>query len=258
MKNLTKMEKKIIFFILNRKMKKTNFDEKKKNFEIENILFIYKNFHLQKRFEEVFKFGFKFFINKKKIFFKKKFPEKKINSNFIYNFYFLEISKKIKISILEFFDPTKKKQKLPYIKTFGKKYLKLILKSEKFKIDFLHFLKNDLKNFYFEELLKKIKNMFFQLFKKFENFQKNHKVNHINFENNNNHRGDHMNFKNKKNFEISKKKKKFENFNEEILFEKNAYNYFIKNSQCKIPWSSVEIDDSVNKLLSYIKELMYQ
>lgn len=226
---LNKIEKKLMFYIISRKMKnckKRKIFQKMENLDIENLLHIYKNSIFEKRFEEVFKFGFKFFINNKIMIFKEKFPENSsINSDFIYNYYFTEISKKMKISIYEFFDPTKKTQKHPYIKTFGKKYLKLILKSEIFKKDFLYFLENDLKKFYYKELEKKIKNMFFQLFNKFEIFKN-------------------------KNFH--------EKFSDDILFEKNAYNYFVQNSQCKIPWSSVEIDYSIKKLESYITALMHQ
>ena len=95
--------------------------------------------------------------------------------------------------------------------------MNLIFKSEKFKKDYFSFLKNHLKNIYFKNIDRKIQNMIKKLFKILEKNKKKF-------------------YKEKKNFDLMK------------LYRKTVFEYFIKNNQCKIPWTIFEIENSITTI----------
>ena len=129
-----------------------------------------------------------------------------------------------------------KKKKI--IKTFGIKFLELIIKSEKFLKDFKFFLMKDLVNLYLQTIDTKFCNLLKKLFLIFENKKKNF-----------------GNFEKKKNFQNFEKKNHFGNFENdfEFLFKKTCFEYFIRNNQCKIPWTIMEIRDAIFRVLKVIQ-----
>ena len=220
-----------LFYVLHRKMNKTPnpkikyFNFKKINLIYEKIQYFKVYFHLNKRFEEIFKFFFKAFINyKKKTMFK--------NELKIYYHYFYEISKKENIDLQNFFDPTKKqiyKKKQNYlneeinknnifikfsekkIKCFNYEYFKLILQSISFKNDFLNFIEDKIEKIYLKVIKKKlvqISNLIMQ--------------------------------------------KEIGNLNvKEIM-----YSYLIKNNQCKLPWTISELKEAKEKIIKKMNKLI--
>ena len=218
--NLNNTENLILYYLIKRKLKLKNFIFPNQKLEKKNLkesINEYKQYFSNKRFEEIFKFTFKLFFNFKKTSFFKKNPFSKLEDDYFFAFYFKKISEQIKIPFYEFKDPLKNKKKNRLIKNFGKKYMMLIFKSEKFKKDYLKFLKNNLKEIYFKNLDRKIQNMIKKLFMILEKNKK--KV-----------------FKEKQNFDLLS------------LYRKTVYDYFVKNNQCKIPWTIREIENSISKI----------
>lgn len=225
--NLLENERTLIYYILCRKMKKNIFliidFDKKINLEVfTDLIKEYINFRSSKRFEEIFKLIFKSFINhKKNLIFGKNIYKKKDEFS-IYIHYFNKKSCELNIPIQHFMDPTKGKHKKKF-KNFRKSYLKLILQSKSFKKDFVNFLTNDLQKVYFNKIGQKLEVMINKLFEIYEK-------------------------------KLNDEKKK-NNFDNEMLFKKVTYQYFVKENQCKITWSTREIIDSICKLLRMISKI---
>lgn len=219
---LKSFEIKIVYYVLCRKMKKKNYKKDPKEISLKNLENIVKEYNLTrsiKRLEECLKLVYKSFCNLKKNQLYGKQIFKKQNELSFYVYYFNRISCKLNIHIKNFFDPSKNKKQ--NFKSFGKNYLLLLIKSEIFKNDFVHFLKYEFQNIYMKSIDNKLKVMFLRLLNIYEK---------------------------KKNYLVEKKM----DFNKIELFEECIYEYFIKANQCKISWSMKEIQDSIYKTLGII------
>ncbi len=91
---------------------------------------------------------------------------KTFNEEEFYNYYFLEISNKKKISMLNFYDPLNCKQK---ILSLNNKFLNLIFSSKNFFETFFEILDKEFEDIYKKNVFKK----FDKLFKKFDLMFKN-------------------------------------------------------------------------------------
>ena len=227
--NLLEDERTLVYYILSRKMKKNIFnilgyDKKIGLDDFTDLIDEYINFRSSKRFEEIFKLVFKSFINHKKDLIFGRNVYKKKDEFSLYIHYFNKTACELNIPIHNFMDPTKGKQKKKF-KNFRKSYLKLILQSSVFKKDFVNYLTNDLQSVYFNKINQKLVvmvNKLLQIYKKkLTNEEELKKCNN----------------------DVS------------LLFKKVSYQYFIKENQCKITWSTREIIDSIFKLLRLINKI---
>lgn len=243
---LNEEEKIFIFLFLLRKRKKHRLWEKcsSKRLTLHELIYFIRKFDKDfislKRFEENFKFLFKHSL----VFFKKKLElNKKIpcikGDRAVYQYYFSEISKSMKIPLENFMDPSiNRKEKSCKIKTFGRKYLQLICFSEKFRRDFINFIKNDVKDLYLKRIENKLNSIVKWLSERYE------------FRHDLVFCPDYTN---------GKKKNQIEN---KLFLQKNEFekkyeiivNYLIHNNQCKLPWSLAEINFARMTILEKIEK----
>lgn len=244
---LDEVEKVFIFLFLLRKRKKHRMWEKcsLKKLSLHELEYFIKKFDKDfislKRFEENFKFLFKHAL----VFFKKKLEiNKKIpyikGDRAVYQYYFSGISDQMKIPLENFMDPSiNRKGKKCKIKTFGRKYLQLISLSEKFRYDFINFIKNDVKDLYLKRIENKLKSIVKWLSERYE--FRHDLVFCPNYSNG------------KKNNEKENKL-----FIQKTEYEKKyeiIVNYLIYNNQCKLPWSLAEINFARMTILEKIEKL---
>jgi hypothetical protein len=219
----------IIYYILQRKMKMKIDIKSSKEFgylEYKNSISDFKskdfNKNCQKRAEEDFKFVYKLFKKvKKNVFFQKRQKNKDI---LFVDYYFGELSKISNLDIKYFFDPSnnnyvqKNNKKLRNEKrSLNFKFLKLIIKSDKFYRDFVFFLEKEVKEIYPKLLMNKI-----------ETFLKSLET-HIEY-----------------NLRINNLE------DDRTVWEKGIYTYIIKKKQCKIPWTINEVEKGVANILNRI------
>ncbi len=164
-KNFKEIQRVIIYYILQRKMKRKQYLKFEDRFDaakVKKSLEVFQKFKSSKRFEENFKFLYKFscriFKNRLKLE-NRNIDEKQLNYKFL-EFYFSQASKKSGIKLIEFSDPAQRPPEVYQFKTFGKKFLNLILQSDKFKTDFLGYIHDELLIDYQKCLEKKIKKIF--------------------------------------------------------------------------------------------------
>ena len=234
-KNMEKMEAYIIYHILLRKMKKkidvNNMEQfcyllYKKSIEE----FKKKDDLKKKRSEEDFKFLYKLFKKTQKNQFCKKRSKNK--DNVLINYYFKDTAKKLNLDIEAFSDPSNNnyilkknliKKRNRKKKSLDFKFLKLIIKSEKFKTDFLGFLNNTAIPIYKATLKHKINSLLIRI-------------------------GKYIEIHKKKNFE-----KKIS-----VIWKISVFDYLINKKQCKIPWTISEIQKSIDNILNRIKKYSKQ
>lgn len=230
-KNMEEVEAYIIYHIVLRKMKKkldtTNmkpfcymlYKKSIEEFKIKDDLK-----KCQKRSEENFKFLYKLFKKIQKDNFCKKRAKNK--DNIFIDYYFKETARDLNIEIEAFSDPSnnnyvlrknviKKRNKKK--KSLDFKFLKLILKSEKFKKDFIEFLNNKVIPYYKSSLKHKIDSLLVRI---------------------------------KKYIKINQEKNL--NLNISKIWRLSIYDYLIKKKQCKIPWTISEIQKGIHNILNKI------
>ena len=241
--NFNAVERFFVFmFLLRKKKKHKNWCEKKiKNISLNELVYFingFKEFTSVKRFEEEFKFLFKYAIQ----YLKKELETNKLiryhkKDIFLYQYYFEEIAVKMGISIDYFMDPSiVRKNKQKSIKTFGLKYLKILLSSEKFKMDFVNFILKNIEKVYLIKIKAKLRTIL--------NWLKE--------------RNEFKDFQITKNENNSFKNSNFQNEKEKLIEEKKLeiiINYLIYNNQCKLPWSLNEIKTARIRVIKKIEKL---
>lgn len=239
--SLNNVERLFVFLFLLRKKKKhknwthLNINTIRKS-ELEYFIKNFKDFTSVKRFEEEFKFLFKYAIQ----FLKKELETNKIipynkKDIFLYEYYFNDISKEKNIPLTHFMDPSIiRKDKQKQIKTFGIQYLKILLSSEKFKKDFINFILKNIENIYLKKIKGKLTTIISWLSERLLNY------NPLNF--------------NKKFDSIQNQA----NVNPEDIKKFNILtNYLVFNNQCKLPWSLAEIKTARIRVIKKIEKLSF-
>lgn len=266
----------IIYFIISRKMKKKNilsfcylfYKKSIKQFKNKDGLK-----KCQKRSEEDFKFLYNLFKKNKKNHFCKKRAKNK--DNFFIDYYFKDTAEKLNMDIESFSDPSnnnyvlkkniiKKRNKKK--KSLNLQFLKLIIKSKKFKDDFIKFLKNKAIDFYNSSLEHKINTLLIRIQKhiilneekyfKFNEEKKKIQINEIisNEFNENSNNKTKKNIILEENIELDKKIGFYEkNLSKAEIWKISIYDYLMKKKQCKIPWTISEIQKSIDNILKRIE-----
>lgn len=239
-KSLNNVERLFIFlFLLRKKKKHKNWIHLNVNSirpdELEYFIINFNNFTSVKRFEEEFKFLFKYAIQ----FLKKELETNKIipyhkKDTFLYKYYFEEISKARDIPLQYFMDPSivRKNMGNRQIKTFGIQYLKILLSSEKFKKDFINFILKNIDTIYLTKIKRKLNTILTWLADRLQNY-------------------DPKNFN--KNFDIIKNQP---NIDPDDIKKFNIItNYLVYNNQCKLPWSLSEIRTARIRVIRKIEKI---
>lgn len=143
-----------------------------------------------------------------------------------YKHYFNDFAKQVDVSLVHFVDPLNFKNS---IKTINEKYLRLLLSCTKFRNDFAAYLTSgNIKVIYQASIAKKLSKLFARI-ERLMFREANSDQNKI---------------------------KSHQHDNCDKLSNKPVYNarcYFRCNKQCKLPWTSIEIDTATKHLLNLCK-----
>ena len=239
LKSLNDVERLFIFlFLLRKKKAHKNWSLLKishiRDIELEYFISNFQDFTSVKRFEEEFKFLFKHAIQ----YFKKELEMNQIipvhkKDTFVYKYYFDDISKANNVPLECFMDPSIiRKKKTKQIKTFGLRYLKIILTSKKFKNDFIKCILNKIEEIYIKKIEHKLSALLLWLSDRLNNY------NEDNYD---------------KNYGKSINKS---GFDEEYIRKHNILtDYLVFNNQCKLPWSLSEIKIAKIRVIKKIEKL---
>lgn len=234
------LERFFIFLFLIRKKKKHKkwCDKKITNITSNELSYFvkgYSDFTSVKRFEEEFKFLFKYAIQylKRQLETNKSIPYHQKDS-YVYSYYFGEIAKEQNYPLEHFMDPSiERSGDKKSIRTFGLKYLKILLSSEKFKNDFSNFILKNIENIYLPKIKSKLETLLEWLHNRLNFNDFFSKTGNFKFPT---HLGEMEKLITKRKFEIIE-------------------NYLVYNNQCKLPWSLTEIRTARIRVIKKIEKL---